>query len=106
VFSPKVWAGIALAGVAVVLFMVSGPMRRKVKQGQGERAVGSGPTSSGATRVLPAATGGQLATRPDPATAAAAAKAPAKARKGKGRNADDDDDLGDVAEILRRHGIT
>jgi hypothetical protein len=31
------------------------------------------------------------------------AKAPGKARKGKD---DDDDDLGDVADILRRHGIT
>jgi hypothetical protein len=29
---------------------------------------------------------------------------PAKARRGK--NADDDDDLGDVEDILRRHGIT
>ena len=29
VFSPKVWAGIALAGLAVVLFVVSGPMRRR-----------------------------------------------------------------------------
>ena len=29
VFSPRVWSGIALAGVAVVLFIVSGPMRRR-----------------------------------------------------------------------------
>jgi hypothetical protein len=34
---------------------------------------------------------------------AASAPAPAKARKGKKA---DDDDLGDVADILRRHGIT
>ena len=35
VFSPRVWSGIALAGVAVVLFMVSGPLRRRsVKPGQ------------------------------------------------------------------------
>jgi len=104
VFSPKVWAGIALAGLAVVLFMVSGPMRRKVKQGQDKRAAGS---SSGTTRTLPAAAGGQLATRPDPAPAAGAtvpAKAPAKPRKTK--SADDDDDLGDIEDILRRHGIT
>jgi hypothetical protein len=95
VFSPKVWAGIALAGVAVVLWIASGPLRQRVKSGQDKQAVGSDPRS----RALPA-TGGQLATRPDPATA----KAPAKARKGK--NADDDDDLGDVEDILRRHGIT
>jgi hypothetical protein len=106
VFSPKVWAGIALAGLAVVLFMVSGTMRRKVKQGQDKRATGPGRTSSGGTRTLPAATGGQLATRPDPALAAGAAvpAKPPKARKGK--NTDDDDDLGDIEDILRRHGIT
>jgi hypothetical protein len=105
VFSPKVWAGIALAGVAVVLFMVSGRMRRKVKQGHGEQAVGSGSASAGAPRE--AGTGGQLATRPDPALAAGAAvpaKAPVKAPRGK--KADDDDDLGDIEDILRRHGIT
>jgi len=104
VFSPRVWAGIALAGVAVVLFMVSGPMRRKVKQGQDQRAIGSGPTSAGVPRR--GGTGGQLATRPDPALAAGAtvpAKAPAKAPKGKKA---DDDDLGDIEDILRRHGIT
>jgi hypothetical protein len=104
VFSPKVWAGIALAGLAVVLFMVSGTMRRKVKPGQDKRATGS---SSGTTRTLPDATGRQLATRPDPAQAAGAAvpaKAPGKA--GKGKSADDDDDLGDIEDILRRHGIT
>ena len=106
VFSPKVWAGIALAGVAVVLFIVSGSLRRRSTQrGQGKQAVGSGPTSAGAPRR--AGTGGQLATRPDPALAAGAtvpAKAPVKAPKGK--KADDDDDLGDIEDILRRHGIT
>ena len=103
VFSPKVWAGIALAGVAVVLFMVSGPMRRKVKQGQDKQAARS---SSGGTRTVPAPTTGQLATRLDPALAAGATfpAKPAKARKGK--NADDDDDLGDFEDILRRHGIS
>jgi hypothetical protein len=102
VFSPKVWAGIALAGVAVVLFIVSGPLRRRrVGQGQDAKAAASaadpGSVSAGAAR-------GQLATRPaDPISGQAPAKAPAKARKGKN---DDDDDLGDVADILRRHGIT
>src|SRR5271169_3553005 len=28
-FSPRVWSGIALAGLAVVLFVVSGPMRSR-----------------------------------------------------------------------------
>ena len=106
VFSPKVWAGIALAGLAVVLFVVSGPMRRRgVGRGQDKQAA-----ESGAARTVtqdPAAAGrGQLATRPAATVPAPSpAKAPAKGRKA--RNADDDDDdLGDVADILRRHGIT
>ena len=106
VFSPKVWAGIALAGLAVVLFVVSGPMRRReVGRGQDKQATGSG-----ATRTLaadPASAGrGQLATRPAAAIPAPSpAKAPAKGRKARNTD-DDDDDLADVADILRRHGIT
>ena len=101
VFSPKVWAGIALAGLAVVLFVVSGPLRRRrVGKAQDKPAAESGSAAAGS---LPAARGGQLATRPDRVTPAPA-KAPAKGRKG--RPADDDDDLGDVADILKRHGIT
>jgi hypothetical protein len=112
VFSPRVWAGIALAGLAVVLFVVSGPLRRRgVGRGQDRQAAASG---AGATRAVsqdPAAGRGQLATRPagtrqaDTVPAASPVKPPAKGRKA--RNADDDDDdLGDVADILRRHGIT
>lgn len=111
VFSPRVWSGIAVAGVAVVLFMLSGPLRRRRVEGvRDKRAAGAGTDSA---RTLPQkpVVGGQLATRPagsmaatGPAAGAAKAPAPAKARKGK--DADDDDDLGDVADILRRHGIT
>jgi hypothetical protein len=112
-FSPRVWAGIALAGLAVVLFVVSGSVRRRrVGRGQDTQAAESG---SGGTRALPqnraAAGGGQLATRPgaprqaDTVPAAGTAQAPAKGRKAKNA-VDDDDDLGDVADILRRHGIT
>jgi hypothetical protein len=98
-FSPRVWSGIAVAGIAVVLFVVSGPLRRRsVKRSKGQQAVGP----DGAAAQRPAVPGaGQLATRP----AAVAAAAPAKARKGKTAG-DDDDDLGDVEDILRRHGIS
>jgi hypothetical protein len=97
-FSIQVWSGIAVTGLAVVLFVAAGPLRRRsVKRSKGQQAVGPG----GATAKVPAATSaGQLATRPSPVTATA----PVKARKGK--NADDDDDLGDVEDILRRHGIS
>ncbi len=113
-FSPRVWSGIALAGLAVVLFVVSGPLRRRgVGRGQDRQAAESG---AGATRALSQdqAGRGELATRPvatrqaDTVPAASPAKPPAKpsAKGRKARNADDDDDLGDVADILRRHGIT
>ena len=98
VFSAQVWAGIAVAGLAVVLFVVSGPLRRRGQgKPQDDRAVG--------TRTGAAAPGRELSTRTAPAAATAPAKAPAKARKGKPA-ADDDDGLGDVEDILRRHGIT
>ena len=80
VFSPKVWSGIALAGLAVVLFVVSGPLRRRgVGRGQDKQAAESG---AGATRALsqdPASAGrGQLAGRTRQAATVPAAS-PAKA---------------------------
>jgi hypothetical protein len=100
VFSARVWSGIAVAGVAGLLFVMSGPLRRRgIRRGKGQRAVGP---QAAATGTLPAAGGGQVATRADPGTAAV----PAKARKGKARGGEDDDLGGDVEDILRRHGIT
>src|SRR5579859_6938353 len=59
-FSTRVWSGIALAGLAVVLLVVSGPLRRRrVERGQGKAAAASGAAAG----TLPAARGAQLATR-------------------------------------------
>jgi hypothetical protein len=130
-FSTKVWSGIAVAGLAVVLFVVSGPLRRRsVRRGGGQAAAQAGQRGSqaaaqpakgsaaaGALARTPA--GGELATRQAPTVpvaksagpagpagpAGAAGAPPAKARKGKNAG-DDDDDFGEVADILRRHGIT
>jgi membrane protein implicated in regulation of membrane protease activity len=104
VFSPKVWSGIILAAVSAVLFIASGPLRRRrVKRGEEKQA--AEPAAGRAGTLSAASTGSQLTTRTDPRTTTVApAKAPVKARKGKGAD-DDDDDLGDVADILRRHGI-
>jgi len=97
VFSAQVWAGIAVAGLSAVLFVVSGPVRRRrVKQGQGKQAVAA---------KTPAAPGREIASRNAAATTTASAGSPVKARRGQNA-ADDVDDLGDVEDILRRHGIT
>ena len=94
VFSTEVWSGIAVAGLAALLFVVSGPLRRRrVKRGQDPKPVGTAATA-----------GREIAPRTAPATMATT-QTPAKARKGKPA-AGDDDDLGDVEDILRRHGIT
>src|SRR6201993_644804 len=54
VFSPKVWAGIALAGLAVVLFVVSGPMRRRrVDRGQDKQGAEAGAGGRGARAAPP-----------------------------------------------------
>jgi hypothetical protein len=102
-----VWSGIAVTVLAALLFVVSGPLRRRgrASRDRDTRAVESADHGRTAAR---ASSGGQLATRPEPSLAApsAPAPAPAKARKGKPKDADDDDDLADVADILRRHGIT
>ncbi len=100
VFSPEVWSGIAVAGLAVVLFVVSGRLRRRGKRGQDQQAVGA---KAGAATTT--AAGREIAPRTAPVATTAPARTPVKARKGKSA-ADDDDDLGDVEDILRRHGIT
>ena len=99
VLSARVWSGIAVTGLAALLFVVSGPLRRRgVKRGKGQQAVG--PDTAGSK--LPAVAGAApVATRPS----AVGATAPVRARKGKNAG-DDDDDLGDVEDILRRHGIS
>jgi hypothetical protein len=77
-----VWSGVALTGLAVVLFVVSGMMR-----GRGRKA-GSGADGASGPASVPGSAPAGKALKP------AKSKAPAV-----------DDDLGDVADILRRHNI-
>jgi hypothetical protein len=80
IFSPQVWSGVALTGLAIVLFVVSGTMRRgrASKPDAGADGPAARPAGAPAGKALKPAKG----------------KAPAV-----------DDDLGDVADILRRHNI-
>ena len=83
IFSPQVWAGVALTGLAIVLFVVSGTIRGRTRK----------PGAAGAD--VPAGKAGQPAGAPaGKALKPAKSKVPAV-----------DDDLGDVADILRKHGI-
>jgi hypothetical protein len=83
IFSPQVWAGVALTGLAIVLFVVSGTIRGRTRK----------PGAAGSD--VPAGKAAQPAGAPaGKALKPAKSKVPAV-----------DDDLGDVADILRKHGI-
>jgi hypothetical protein len=86
VFSPKVWSGVAVIGVAIVLYVVSGGLR-----GRNKKKAGAAPEAGAVTSNGTRASG----------TAAAPARLPAAKRK----TPAGDDDMADVEAILRRRGI-
>jgi hypothetical protein len=90
VFSPRVWAGIIVVIVSVLLFFVSGGLRGRARRrsGKGKQDASQLP-GGGAGAVVPAG------------------KQQPKAVSSGKRQASglDDDVLGDAAEVLRRHGI-
>ena len=77
VFSPVVWVGVVLAGVAVLLIVAAGVLR--ARQGPGKSAASRPGTTS-----APAPVGG----------------------KDESRDAATDEDMDDIEAILRRHGIS
>jgi hypothetical protein len=87
VFSPRVWAGIIVVIVSVILFVVSGRMRARARRRSGGQAA---PKAAGA------GTGAATAGGKPGKAVAAPKRQPAVV---------DDDVLGDAAEVLRRHGI-
>jgi hypothetical protein len=89
VFSPRVWAGVIVAGAAGVLFVVSAGLRR-ARRGR------SGGASEQKQKQQPSLPG-------QPSQPTKALK-PASKPPGK-KSAGDDDGLGDAAEVLRRMGI-
>jgi hypothetical protein len=83
VFSPRVWAGVIVAGAAGVLFVVSSGLRR-ARRGR------SAPADQPSRGAKPS----------EPTKALKPASKPAGKKGGA-----DDDGLGDAAEVLRRMGI-
>ena len=79
VFSPVVWAGVVLAGLSVVLFGVSGAMRKR----------GAGGSKGDRPASVPSGKGGKELPR------ARGSAAPPL-----------DDDMADIEAILRKRGIT
>jgi hypothetical protein len=107
VFSPVKWAGIGVAGLAVVLFLASGGREqrkaarearkaaRDAKRAEAGQSQAAGSLGAGdPTRSLP------TSRLPEPVTTSA--KKPAKAAK---TAAPADDDMKDIEEILRKRGI-
>jgi hypothetical protein len=97
VFSPVVWTGIALAGVAVVLYVVAGMMSARgvgVKGKAAEKAVRRGERVRGEVSGAPA-------TAPPAGKQARPAKQPRAAKGEAGR----DEDMDEIEAILKKHGI-
>jgi hypothetical protein len=91
IFSPTVWAGAALFGVSVVLYVVSGLARSRR---------GDTPKAEKAQKSKPA--GELTATGPAPASATTAKAA--KPSKGKAKQ-QDSSEFDEIEDILKRHGI-
>jgi hypothetical protein len=94
IFSPTVWAGAALFGVSVVLYVVSGVARGRSPKAPKEKK--------------PASPAGELtATGPAPASAADTTKAAARSKgpsKGKAKQ-QESSEFDEIEDILKRHGI-
>ena len=105
VLSPKVWSGIGVAALAVVLWFASAPGKRR------RRRARKGEVDGDATGLTE--TGTKRAAVPDKASANGSSRPaeleptrsrPAKAAKAASK-ADPDDDMREIEEILRRRGI-
>ena len=94
VFSPKVWSGLVLLGVAALVFAVTGGLRGSGRSAKKQAGDTKEDTASGPSQLT--AGSAPKASRPQPAPA------PAK-RKGAAAK---DDDFDEVADILKRHGIS
>jgi hypothetical protein len=100
VLNPTVWAGVAAAGVSVLLFLVSGFLRGRRLATVRKAAPAAAPAVPGASGA-PAVQGANAVTQPLPKRTPAAAK---PAQKPAAQPAADDD-FSDIEDILKRRGI-
>ncbi|WP_344967178.1 cellulose synthase [Salinactinospora qingdaonensis] len=98
VFNPVVWAGVAVAALAVVLWVVSGVMRARGLGTKGRGAKSAKDTKAASSGGSEATAAGKGADRSQQQLGGA--KAPQQQGSGSG-----DEDFGDIEEILRRRGI-
>jgi hypothetical protein len=92
VFSPKVWTGLVILAVALLAFAVTGGLRGRSTKKQAD---GAGQDTAGGPGQL---TTGSAAKAPRAQPVAAPAKRKAAAAS--------DEDFDEVAQILKRHGIS
>jgi hypothetical protein len=92
VLSPMVWAGVVLAGLSVVLWVVSGLIRGRAAGSARKSRKRAAEPAQGASRQAgaPSGPGGEGATRPLPSKPSRPAA---------------DDDFSDIEDILKRRGI-
>lgn len=87
IFSPTVWSGVALFGVSVVLYVVSGVARSRTPKEKKQKQ--------------PKPAGELTTTGPAPASATPAKAAQPKTKGGQ----QDSSDFDEIEDILKRHGI-
>jgi hypothetical protein len=96
IFSPSVWAGVALFGVSVVLYVVSGVARSR----RGDAPVSKPDAKADPNKPAAQAIAELTSTGPAPASAKPAK--PGKASKAAKKETSEFDEIED---ILKRHGI-
>lgn len=98
VFNPMVWAGVAVAGLAVVLYFASGILRR--------RGAGGAPAAREGADATPAIAGdepGKPAGRSGKSGKGASDGGPREVER---RKPEADADLAEIEDILKRRGIS
>jgi hypothetical protein len=100
VLSPKVWSGVGVAALAAVLFVVSGPAKRRRRRRTGAEADATRPVAG----AEPGAAGQPGQEKATGSRRARKSLEPAPTRAAKSGPADDD--MREVEEILRRRGIS